>query len=293
MSYYSKYLKYKNKYLVLKGGSQNLEILRKRIPTEINLLNVLNVKNINFNEEENILKLEDNTNKFKFKLDKYPFIKPIFYKNNTIINVNVLIEWSASKTLKDILEKYYEREASEFKILIFCHPRIVSGSINNIEGHFLGGDISFLGKEAGITETGSLTIDTVDILPGGIYQADAFSDEFINENLYKYNLVFIPDCGGIWYELQTKFTENTPEVKNNNLSLIIDYIIKVLNLVKINGIITFGKILFREPCKIRDIDFNNFIEAIMYFLKENNFISYCKSSLIYSGYELIIGKRML
>ena len=302
IDFFKKYLKYKNKYLELKGGSslreealrkeaRRKEGIRKRIDSEIKKLNELSgVNNITFDEVNGILELEYNENKFKIEIPTSFPLKAIFYKNNIIIP----IVWYPSMEFKNILEK----ENNQFKILIFCHPDIVSGTIDNIQGHFLSKDISILGREAGIT--GTPIIDTIDIIPGGTYQCDGFSDDFINRNLNEYNLVFIPDCGGLWLNLQLKdildgwrtIYKFTPEDKENNLSLLIDYIIKVSKLVKINGIISFGKILVEGPCKVKGIDFNNFTEAIKYFLNDIGFETYDRPLTEYFANNIIIAKKV-
>lgn len=186
----------------------------KRINMDFESINkIKGVNEIKFNKETSVIEIFYNEYVYKFELSEfYPFRAPKIYRNNNEINIISLInEYSAST----------------------------------------------LSKELGIKETDPLIIETIDLFPGANYKIDGFSDEFINANLERYDLVFIPDCGGLWYELQEEYiiekgkiiNKFTEEEINNNLSLLIEYILKVLKLVKNNGIIAFSKILFDKKCK--------------------------------------------
>ena len=290
MTYYDKYIKYKNKYLILKGGVNGAVI--KRVNSEMKkLTEELNTANLKFEGKELTFIYQENEYKFEIP-DYFPRKEPIFYKNN--IKIKLINDWTIESMIYNLVNDEIKRNMNEFKILIFCHPKIVSGTIDEIKGHFLSEDISILCKEAGIIETP--TFDTIDIIEGGTYQGDGFSDEFVNKNVEKYNLVFVPDCGGLWYELQLndKYENNQliysfrPKDKENNLSILIDNIIKISKLVKINGIISFSKIFVNEACKVKGIDFLNFTNAIIHFLK-NNFES---NELTTSNVKLIVSKKI-
>lgn len=247
-----KYLKYKKKYNDFKGGSS-----LSSIPEDDNK-HIFS--NITFDSTNKILELKYNKNgnniNFKFNLsNNFPSNPPILYKNNIITNIG--IEWNIHTSLIQILKTQIERDENEFKILIFCHAK------PTIDNHFLYNDIMILAKEAGIDETKPFTIDTLDIIEGGTYKVDGFSDEFINVNLNKYNLVVIPDCGGDWVSFQ----------EPNYEELLIDKIINVLKLVKDNGIIVFGKIISDNPVNIKGENYNNLIDAIIYYIIPYGFIT--------------------
>ena len=43
---------------------------------------------------------------------------------------------------------------------------------------------------------------TVDVVPGGTFTEDGFSDEFVAKHAQEYDIVFLPDCGGEWFHAQ-------------------------------------------------------------------------------------------
>lgn len=277
----------------------------KRINMDIESINkIKGVNEIKFNKETSVIEIFYNEYVYKFELSEfYPFRAPKIYRNNNEINIISLInEYSASTTISILFNLQIDRDNSKYKILIFCHPYIIKAKkINNIKNtnHFLNKDIIILSKELGIKEADPLIIETIDLFAGANYKIDGFSDEFINANLERYDLVFIPDCGGLWYKLQEEYiiekgkiiNKFTEEEINNNLSLLIEYILKVLKLVKNNGIIAFSKILFDKKCKIGEYPFDNFLHAIQFFLFKNGFTSYVKK-LDNSNQDIIVGKKI-
>jgi hypothetical protein len=292
MDYQKKYLKYKEKYIILKklvGGSPTVI---RRMNHEITLLKENNkINNIIFDEDNLILTCTYNYNinsriNFKFNLGKYyAFRPPEIFVNEIKININSLYIglWSPILKIINLIDSYVLREYNPNKILIFCHNQIVPSLDSKY--HFLAEDIKILCEEENIIDP---TIDTVDILSGAVYKDDGFSDEFIEKNLNKYNLVFVPDCGGLWeylqrtalynnlaigYKRHIKIRDLSEEEIEYNLSLLIDHIIKITNLVKEKGIICFSKILYFDKCSVKGIDFNNLLDAIQYFLEQNNFVT--------------------
>jgi hypothetical protein len=283
------------------------EKLIRRVTLDIDsIYKIAGVNKIIFNQETSEIEIFYKEDIYKFELPKlYPFEPVKFYRNNNEINLISLINnHSPSITLIQLFNFQIDRDNSKYKILIFCHPYIIKEKkINNIKNnhHFLNKDIIILCKELGIKETDSLIIDTIDLLPGAVYRNNGFSDEFINGNLGRYDFVFIPDCGGLWYQLQEKslfeggkeiYKFNKREIEYN-LTLLIDHILKVLKLVKNNGIIAFSKILFREECKIRNHTFTNFIDAIQFYLHKNGFNSYVRKLINYNNEDIIVGRKIL
>jgi hypothetical protein len=97
----------------------------------------------------------------------------------------------------------------------------------------------------------------------------------------------IPDCGDQWIFLQDKTREDI----NLKLSeLMNNYIIKTLKLVKLGGAIIFSKIYDHKNCIINGIQFNDFFDAMIYFLN----LQGCKTEKrYYNSYQIyyIIGFR--
>ena len=190
------------------------------------------------------------------------YIKYLKYKNKYINLKNTSIQQIGGNAVK---------------VLILCHPRIVTGSFSPLEltNHFYGlKNITGEGEDSifhnifindnlqDFFETsGNPTFETVDILPGGTYQADAFSDEFINAHKNEYDLIMVPDCDGEWYIKQqtsemksfSKIRDFSPEEINKNLDDLKNYCIKLPQMLKKNGIILINKISHDLIVKLLDV----------------------------------------
>ncbi len=150
-------------------------------------------------------------------------------------------------------------------ILIGAHPRLIH--YNNgelITKHFWGNEMEKLIQREKINEP---IIHTIDLLPGGTYQQDIFDNTFVKEHKNTYSQIYLIDCGGIWYVLQTldisdifAKTYNSKEVielreilrlsTTEELNDIIkDLILKLYSMLKPNGICVLSKFfnpLFQE-----------------------------------------------
>jgi len=148
---------------------------------------------------------------------------------------------------------------AEEKVLILCHPKIVTGSFNplTLNNHWYGLKMQegkphlFEQLFSEYNLKGIPTFETVDPFSvsaeniikfnwppdnvRGTYIEDAFSDEFINKHIGEYYLVMVPDCGGRWYTEQSNYPVN----KENLLKLCLD----LTKMVKKDGFIQFGKFL--------------------------------------------------
>jgi hypothetical protein len=137
-------------------------------------------------------------------------------------------------------------------MLVLCHPK-------PIETHWLYKDEIL----PTINENKIDLVATVDILPGGDIQADAFSDKFINDNEERWDIVYVPDCGGKWYKYQIlKDVERTKYIDKYGDEIIktehIEYdfleqydnfkglILKLYRLVKPGGYLHFSKLSFGD-----------------------------------------------
>jgi len=113
-------------------------------------------------------------------------------------------------------------------VLIYCHPRKFdtchwqySLIAKEIEDRFKG------------TKGSEVFVDTVDTIAGGTYKEDGFSDVFINKHKGTYDLVFLPDCGGLWYKIQSTGTPYE----------LISLIDNIRGLLKPSGTLFISKIL--------------------------------------------------
>ena len=175
-------------------------------------------------------------------------------------------------------------------VLILCHPKPVSGTFSPdyiLNNHFYG----ICGIYKGLFEeyhlSGEPEFHTIDILPGGTFTDNAFSDKFINEHIEGYDLVMVPDCGGEWFEYQSPTIQNktkgflssirlSDEDQNNRKTELIKLCLKLTKIVKKGGIIQFSKFMTNDPCIIEGRRFDKFSEALNTYLNENGFKSEIK-----------------
>ena len=123
------------------------------------------------------------------------------------------------------------------KMLIYCHNRIVDLTRADTN-HWQGPIFKQLLTERGIDPM-KIKVDTIDIVPGGTIVADGFSKSFIDSHENEFDIVILPDCGGLWYEFQK-------EHNDENFQSLLSLMIELLRLVKPGGIIMFGKILYED-----------------------------------------------
>ncbi len=140
-------------------------------------------------------------------------------------------------------------------ILIGAHPHLIhKGELPT--KHFWGNEIQELIQREKIDDP---IIHTIDLLPGGTYQEDIFNEVFVKEHLETYTQIYLIDCGGIWYVLQSldipdSFARiyNSPEIRemrerlrqltHEELNNIIQQLIeKVYSMLQYNGICVFSK----------------------------------------------------
>ena len=100
------------------------------------------------------------------------------------------------------------------KILIYCHNRIVDLTRANTN-HWQGPIFKQLLTERGIDPM-KIKVDTIDIVPGGTIVADGFSKSFIDSHENEFDIVILPDCGGLWIEFQKEHNdENFQRLKSS------------------------------------------------------------------------------
>ena len=114
------------------------------------------------------------------------------------------------------------------KALILCHPKNLN---DDLSGHFLGKLFKQIQNEYFPNDLFEYhTVDILDIrnkLYGNLHTthfiADIWSDDFIKSHNHEYDIVFMPDCGGIWYTdvLENKYFEkNLEEIINKTMMLV-------------------------------------------------------------------------
>jgi hypothetical protein len=251
-----------------------MEITHKeniRIINEIRKLSSEIYKEIIYNKDElclTFIRISDNES-IKIIFPKtYPFGIPAIYINNRIIPVN---DWIPTKKFTDYLN-------FDKKVLIVAHAFGVFGTFEplTLKNHWYGSSEMDYFKKLFLDYSlkGNPVFETIDIKPGGTYQQDAFSDKFIESHINNYDLVMVPDCGGIWYELQNSHTGKlflTEEEINDNKEKLIEICLNFTKIVKPGGIIQFSKFLSEIPCVIYSENFNTFSDALSYHLKLNGF----------------------
>lgn len=301
MDYLNKYNKYSNKLINLnnnffKGGNPIIRIKR-----EIELMSKNGYTDFNLDEINLILTFTRSSDNFKFKVkfpDNYPFAQPII--NDGLINVD---PWGATYTIYKkitVAENFINK-----KVLILCHGSLygkVTGSFEPliIKNHWYDSPLSnsiFKQLFTKYNLKGNPVFETVDcsnIKP--TYQADAFSNEFIDKHIGEYDMVMVPDCDGQWAKLQLNYIPKnymgkerdlSIEEQNANKELLIISCLNLTKILKPNGIIQFGKFLGEDknkrfrlgetevtlPCNINGKNFDSFSSALNYYLNENGFVS--------------------
>jgi hypothetical protein len=171
-------------------------------------------------------------------------------------------------------------------ILIGAHPKTIDYDKGELlTKHFWGNSIqSFIEKE---NIPKPIKIETIDLLPGGTYQNDIFDDIFVKEHYETYDQIYLLDCGGIWYVLQTlDIPDNFAKYYNSNeiiemrkimrhltheeISNVIELLIKkIYSMLKPNGICLFSKFTnsnFQEGFieQINQLSMNYTVEKHLY-----------------------------
>ena len=153
------------------------------------------------------------------------------------------------------------------KVIVYCHPYKID--LAKRGSHWQVPIFKQVLKDRYIKKE-DVTIDSIDIRPGGTITTDAFSDEFVVTNKHKYHIAILPDCAGPWFEYQK---ENTPV----NMHKLLMLMLKITQLVKPGGTIMFGKILYEEWFEVlttRFIEFGFDARIDSYPLYENTQIRY-------------------
>jgi SAM-dependent methyltransferase len=136
------------------------------------------------------------------------------------------------KSATDTTGEISSPSKSNSKMLVYCHPQIIHQKADHFLYSFFSETISNHGFNID-----NLSIDTVDVLPGGTIQADAFTSNFSQSHIDEFDFVFLPDCGGPWFDLQS-----TP-VDANKLKPLIS---EVLKIVKPGGKLVLSKFLMTD-----------------------------------------------
>ena len=190
--------------------------------------------------EELQLKLVVDTSEYeKNKVIKLTFNESIYDMVEIIphvkyrIGLNIIKREMGKKSndvFTDMSNKIYDSlyNVSQNKYaLIYCHRR----KWNDDTPHFLKNRIQEY-CEKNNKEKKPIIYLTIDILEGGDFQNDGFSEEFINSYKESCDFVFIPDCDGIWGEAY----------KSESLDKFQKILSNVSSLLKKDGQLLFSKI---------------------------------------------------
>lgn len=181
--------------------------------------NILNIKRQSFNIN---IEIDDN----------YPF-SPILIDNikynSTIINM-------LTKIL--LLDSF---DINNINVLIYCHPKkITLTNKNHFQYNFFESKIFEIieNNKLNIKDLKIYTIDILNKESDFIIDGLNINNTFVNVYNNKFDLVFLPDCGGIWYNAQN----------DKKFDLIVDIINNCKNLLKINSYsrLYFSKIIYPE-----------------------------------------------
>lgn len=128
------------------------------------------------------------------------------------------------------------------KMLVYCHPRI----IQKRGDHFLWDFFTETVEKNG-SKINNFKISSVDVLPGGTWQGDAFSADFAKNHKDEFDLVFVPDCGGNWFHYQDPVL---------NLNGIYDLVSAALSIVKPGGKLLVSKFIAPNLANLIAAKFN-------------------------------------
>lgn len=122
-------------------------------------------------------------------------------------------------------------------MLVYCHPRPIK--LDDKQSHF---QVPLFNQYLSENKIVNPHVISLDLHEGGTFVADGFNPEFTERNKEMYDLVWLPDCGGAWYELQTR----------RETEKLVDLIRNVAKTVKPGGSLMLGKILINVHDKIID-----------------------------------------
>ena len=220
MSYYNKYLKYKNKYIILQnqfGGLPN-----KRLEKEFADIGLVYDSNKN--------EYTFNYNGMNFNLillENYPFKSPK-------INQISFPHRSPGTFLTQLLNLFNK------SILIYCHDTVISYPMvegtSNRHTVLTNNDFIKIVKDTGYCIE-DYNINTLDIVGSPTFMADGFSNVFIEQNENIHSIVLLPDCSGLWFDV----------IKRQDQEEIILLILKILRIVKPGGTLYCGKVGTGSP----------------------------------------------
>ena len=158
------------------------------------------------------------------------------------------IKYNLTGTLLiDYILSHLHVYAEKFNILVYCHPKIID--LDDEFSHFALETFKYYISKDKNTKK-DIKIYSVDILAGGSFVNDGFSDLFIEHNLNLFDMIFIPDCGGIWYIYQ----------EDSNIESFLDIINNVKKMLTENGILYISKIINKKFYSILENTYNSKFE---------------------------------
>lgn len=237
-------------------------------------------------------------------------------------------KYKKKKTIKKRIKKKLGGET--IKILVYCHEyKIEYNPENKPDSKFVYYDnitrntypyklsqtLELLVSKHGWNNK-NIIVETVDIVNEPTYKRDGFDQSFIDEHLNEYDLVYVPDCGGLWIYLQTNHYHdqwdnqtqalinaynkmniseeekqlyindrlNKPVPPIKNLNTLIELIQSIGKMVKPNGVLFCSK--FSELVNPNDVHYImenlNLVGFNLKTIPIEQLDSYCKKMYIYA-----------
>ena len=150
----------------------------------------------------------------------------------------------------------------DFRVLVFSHDRALRAAYDlerhavRIAGHWLERAFAtILNKESDKQRLANMELFTVDVVDASeaappltlgpsemdlhtqyIKVDDAFSEDFVKDNIHAFDVVFIPDAGGPWYY------EQTPS-KGGSLASFMRLVRRIQPLIRPGGVMYMGKFI--------------------------------------------------
>ena len=126
-------------------------------------------------------------------------------------------------------------------VLIACHPMNYKE-----DGHYDSKIINYLlTDKLGVSKQDKVIVETIDKYINKIRKPDYTADFFVNpkfeeEHTNEYHMIFVPDCAGVWVDMQMKDNKQTLESR----VLATTVLEHILKMIAVGGILVFSKFIY-------------------------------------------------
>ena len=182
--------------------------------------------------------------------ENYPYTAPTIISQlvTTQKTHEILIpNWTPAKNIfKSIFEMLQPAsdtsdEQKKYKMLIYCHDMPVNKKEDHYFYDYLATFIEMHYSEITIVDFDIKTLDS-NIIGNPDIKVDGFSKTFIANHPDRYDIITLPDCGGIWYTYQLQENTDIPTGVEQQQALVFN-IINIFNLLNINGYMILSKFM--------------------------------------------------